>query len=91
MKISLNWLKEYVDFDLSKIKIGELTHQLAVLGFEAESVEKISRTYDGIVIGKVLEKGQHPNADKLSICAKLDFFKGEVLAEKFKEELEAKF
>jgi len=68
MKISLNWLKEYVDFDLSKIKIEELTHQLAVLGFEAESVEKISRTYDGIVIGKVLEKGQHPNADKLSIC-----------------------
>ena len=69
MKISLNWLKEYVDFDLSKIKIEELTHKLAVLGFEAESVEKISRTFDKIVIGKVLAKSQHPNADKLSICS----------------------
>jgi len=65
MKVTLNWLKEYVDFDWSP---EELTERLTMLGVEVEGVDKISGAFEGIVVAEVLEKGQHPNADKLSLC-----------------------
>lgn len=65
MKISLNWLKELVDITLSP---EELAKTLTIAGFEVEDMED-RRTYaDGVVIGKVLDRQPHPNADKLSIC-----------------------
>jgi phenylalanyl-tRNA synthetase beta chain len=65
MKVTLNWLKEYVDFDWSP---DELTERLTMVGVEVEGVDKISGAFEGIVVAEVLEKGQHPNADKLSLC-----------------------
>lgn len=65
MKVTLNWLKEYVDFDWSP---EELTERLTMLGVEVEGVDIISGAFEGIVVAEVLEKGQHPNADKLSLC-----------------------
>lgn len=65
MKISLNWLKKYIDIPLSA---DELIAQLPGVGFDIESVEKQADKYNNFVIGKVLEKQKHPNADKLSLC-----------------------
>ena len=69
MKISLNWLKSYIkDLEIDLAGAEELAHRLAVLGFEAESVEKIANTFQKLVVGKVIEKEDHPDSDHLSLC-----------------------
>jgi len=65
MKVTLNWLKQYVDFDWSP---EELTERLTMLGLEAESVHKIGGEFEGVVVAQVITRDKHPNADKLSIC-----------------------
>ena len=65
MKVTLNWLKQYVDFNWSP---EELTERLTMLGLEVESVEKISGAFAGIVVAQVVTRDKHPNADKLSLC-----------------------
>ncbi len=74
MKISLNWLRDFVDFDESPEEIAEI---LTFLNFECEGIERIKRYVDGVVVGKVLESVPHPNADKLQLT-KVDIG-GEVL------------
>jgi phenylalanyl-tRNA synthetase beta chain len=65
MKITYNWLKEFVDFDQSPDQLAEL---LTMLGLEVEAMEKLGEGMDDVVVALVLEKRQHPNADKLSLC-----------------------
>ena len=65
MKVTLNWLKQYVDFNWSP---EELTERLTMLGLEVESVQKISAAFEGIVVAQVVTRDKHPNADKLSLC-----------------------
>ena len=65
MKVTLNWLKQYVDFNWSP---EELTERLTMLGLEVEGVQKISAAFDGIVVAQVITRDKHPNADKLSVC-----------------------
>ncbi len=65
MKVTLNWLKQYVDFNWSP---EELTERLTMLGLEVEGVQKISAAFDGIVVAQVVTRDKHPNADKLSLC-----------------------
>ena len=65
MKVTLNWLKQYVDFNWSP---EELTERLTMLGLEVEGVQKISGAFDGIVVAQVITREKHPNADKLSLC-----------------------
>lgn len=65
MKVTLNWLKQYVDFDWSP---EELTERLTMLGLEVEGVEKVSGEFEGVVVAQVITKDKHPNADKLSLC-----------------------
>jgi phenylalanyl-tRNA synthetase beta chain len=65
MKATLNWLKQYVDFNWSP---EELTERLTMLGLEVEGVQKISGAFDGIVVAQVVTRDKHPNADKLSVC-----------------------
>jgi len=65
MKISNNWLKDYIKTDLKTEKIGEY---LTDIGLEVEGIEKyesVKGSLEGIVVGKVLTCEQHPNADKL--------------------------
>ena len=67
MKISNNWLKDYIKTDLSTEKIGAF---LTDIGLEVEGIEKyesVKGSLEGIVVGKVLTCEQHPNADKLKI------------------------
>lgn len=65
MRISLNWLREYIDITLSP---EELADALTMAGFEVEEIEDRRSWADGVVIGHVLERSPHPNADKLSVC-----------------------
>lgn len=65
MRISLNWLRELVDITLSP---EELADALTMAGFEVEEIEDRRSWADGVVIGKVLTRDKHPNADKLSVC-----------------------
>jgi len=65
MKVTLNWLKQYVDFNWSP---EELTERLTMLGLEVEGVQKISGAFDGVVVAQVITRDKHPGADKLSLC-----------------------
>ncbi len=68
MKISYNWLKEYLpELDLPVEKAARL---LTMSGLEVESVEEVESVkggLKGVVVGEVLTKAQHPNADRLSV------------------------
>ncbi len=66
MKISLNWLKYYVD--LKGISTKEIVDKLTMSGLEVEDVVDQSAMYENFVVGFVNEKTKHPNADKLSLC-----------------------
>ncbi len=65
MKVTYNWLKEYVDFDWS---VEELAERITMLGVEVEGIEESGEAFEGIVVGEVVTRDQHPNADKLSLC-----------------------
>lgn len=65
MNVTYNWLKEIVDFDLSPDQLADL---LTMLGLEVEAMEKLGEGLDDVVVARVEEKRQHPNADKLSLC-----------------------
>ena len=67
MKISLNWLKEYIKI---KETPEEIAHILTMTGLEVEGIETVETVrggLKGVVIGEVLSCAKHPNADKLSI------------------------
>lgn len=66
MKVALKLLKQYVPIDWTE---KEISDALVQLGFEIESVETLGYCGTGpLVVGQVLEKEKHPNADHLSIC-----------------------
>ena len=68
MKISHNWLKNYIN---SEIKPEEIASILTDTGLEVEKIEKIESIkggLKGIVIGKVLNVAKHSNADRLNIA-----------------------
>jgi phenylalanyl-tRNA synthetase beta chain len=65
MKVSQNWLKKYVDFKLTP---EQFTEKLSMLGLEVEGCEDLAKTYENFVVGEVLERAKHPNADRLSVC-----------------------
>ena len=68
MKISLKWLQDYVDVTEFFAKPMELSNLLTAAGLEVEGIENLAKTFDKVVVGHILEKGQHPNADRLSLC-----------------------
>ncbi len=66
MKISLNWLNDYID--LKDIPLNEILDKLTYAGLEVEEVEDQAKNFENIVVGFVIEAKKHPNADKLSLC-----------------------
>lgn len=65
MLTSLNWLKEYVDIDVSPEELEEI---LTNSGTKVETIETLNPTMEGIVAGLITKIEKHPNADKLQIC-----------------------
>jgi phenylalanyl-tRNA synthetase beta chain len=76
MRISMNWLRDYIDIE--GISIEELATQLTDLGLEVEGIEHLSPISGEVVVGKVIEANPHPNADSLRTC-KVDVGQGEPL------------
>ena len=67
MKISYNWLQQFLKIDLEAEQVAEI---LTDLGLEVEGIEKfesVKGSLDGIVVGEVLTCEQHPNADRLKV------------------------
>jgi len=64
MKISLNWLKQYVDIVVSP---SELADKLTMSGTEVKGLEVIGENWEGIVVGQITAVNPHPNADRLTL------------------------
>ncbi len=64
MKVSLNWLKQYVDIIVTP---SELADKLTMSGTEVKGAEVIGENWEGIVVGKVTAVNPHPNADRLTL------------------------
>lgn len=76
MNISYNWLKQYVDFDLSADELGAA---LTSIGLEVGSVEEIQTVkggLQGLVVGRVITCEPHPNSDHMHVCT-IDLGSGE--------------
>ena len=65
MKISYKWLKSYIDFPYSP---EELSKKLTMAGLEVEEMEFLGENLEEIIVGKIVEIKDHPDADKLVIC-----------------------
>ncbi|MEJ2056770.1 MAG: phenylalanine--tRNA ligase subunit beta, partial [Desulfofustis sp.] len=66
MKFTLDWLQNYVD--LGDATPEKLADDLTMGGLEVDSVTPLYEAISPLVTGRVLSAGQHPNADKLSLC-----------------------
>ena len=64
MKISLNWLRDYVDIALP---LKDVAHRLTMSGTEVKATEIIGQAWDKIVVGEIVAVEPHPNADRLTI------------------------
>src|SRR5436190_15083431 len=65
MKVTLNWLKQYVDFNWSP---EELAERLTMLGLEVEGVQRLAGEFEGVVVAQILTRDKVPGSDKLSVC-----------------------
>ncbi len=65
MKISLEWLSEYVD--VSDVDPAELAESLTNAGLEVEGVDVVGAVFSGVIVGEILAIDPHPNADKLNL------------------------
>jgi phenylalanyl-tRNA synthetase beta chain len=65
MKVSYNWLKDYLPLDVDPHLLAE---KLSLVGFEVEEVIENRLDFPYVVVGKILEVEKHPNADKLTVC-----------------------
>lgn len=64
MKFSELWLREWVNPSLDSAALAE---QITMAGLEVDGIEPVAGAFHGVVVGEVVECGQHPNADKLRV------------------------
>lgn len=65
MKVSVNWLRRYVDIPWDT---GELTHHLTMSGLEVDAVDALDPVFSGVTVARVLDVRPHPDADRLRIA-----------------------
>lgn len=65
MNVTYTWLKEFVDFECTPQELADI---MTMLGLEVEGMTTLGGGMDEVIIARVVEKAQHPNADKLSVC-----------------------
>lgn len=66
MKVTLNWLKEYVEILLSP---EELSHRLTMAGLEVDAMDRLGEGLDQVIVARLAEVKPHPDADRLTLCA----------------------
>lgn len=76
MNVSYKWLSQYVD--VTGVDAEQLAEMITRAGIEIDVVENRNQGLDNIVVGYVVERIQHPDADKLSVC-KVDVGQAELL------------
>jgi phenylalanyl-tRNA synthetase beta chain len=64
MKFSESWLREWVNPSVSR---DALSHQITMAGLEVDGIDAVAADFSGVIIGEVVECGQHPDADKLRV------------------------
>ena len=64
MKFSEKWLREWVN---PSVSTDELSEQLSMAGLEVDGIDAVAGDFSGVVVGEVVECGQHPDADKLQV------------------------
>ncbi len=69
MKILYSWLKEFID---TRLSAEEVQGALTMAGVEVSSCRHLGKGLEEVVAAKILAQGQHPNADKLSLCRVTD-------------------
>ena len=67
MRVSLNWVKKYVDLP-KEITNKKLSYDLTMRTVEVEDVIDTASKFHDIVVGQILEVKKHPNADTLKVC-----------------------
>ena len=67
MRVSANWLRELTGLT-EDVSIEKISEKLTMAGLEVEGIEKQALGFDKVVVGHIVKKGQHPQADKLSLC-----------------------
>ena len=67
MKVSLNWIKDYVDLPRD-MDLTRLAYDLTMSTVEVEGATDLARQFDHMLVGQIAEVCPHPNADKLQIC-----------------------
>ncbi len=72
MLASLEWLKQYVDINIS---VAELCDKITRVGLEVDTVTQLGKGLEGVVTGKVMEIHRHPDSDHLWVCM-LDYGQG---------------
>ena len=65
MKILMSWLRDYIDIQETPERIADA---LLMVGIEVEAISQPGKSIHNVVIGKILSRDRHPNADKLSVC-----------------------
>ena len=65
MKVSVDWLREFVALGPD---VPALAHQLTMAGFEVESQNPAAEPFSGVIVGEVLATRPHPEADRLRLC-----------------------
>ena len=75
MRVPLNWLRDYIDIQLSP---GQLAEQLTLLGMEVKGIEAWGADWRSVVVGELLTVVKHPRADRLSLTT-VDIGSGQVL------------
>lgn len=70
MKISLNWIKQYID--LNDLTTKDIVDKLTMSGLEVEDVVDENELYKNFIVAEVKSVSKHPNADKLSVCEVFD-------------------
>lgn len=68
MKISLKWLNDYVDVQEFFVQPQNLADTLTKAGLEVEEIQSRAKDLQNVIVGLILTKDKHPNADKLSLC-----------------------
>ena len=69
MKFSEQWLREWVQ---PAIDTNELVDTITMAGLEVDGTEPVAGEFSGVVVGQVVTREQHPDADKLSLCQVTD-------------------